>query len=308
LLAGSVPARRLLAQAARLAGTDLTLLLLGDPGTGKRSLAAAIHAESPHRGGPLVLLPAMAAHEALDAPEADDAALRTRADAAGLGAANGGTLVLTGFEALRLVEQVALHRQLRRLARALGPSRPPAFRVILTAGGSLDEALRSGQLRRDVYHRAEIVPLFVPALRDRPGDLTLFTDLALTRAGRDPQRAGFSPAAMAVLEAYTFPGNVRELETVVAEAAAQAPPGPIGRSSLPPYLLQAVLHPGPASEPPIERTLEEVEIEHIRRVLTSTHGNRSAAARILGITRVGLLGKLKRYDIDIPPQSGGRAA
>ncbi|MFH1464376.1 MAG: sigma 54-interacting transcriptional regulator [Pseudomonadota bacterium] len=306
LVANSVPARRLFSQAAALAASDVTLLLLGEPGTGKRSLAAAIHAESPQCGGPLVTLPTLEVFAGLGPnPVAlDEEALRERAGVLGLDECAGGTLVLTGFGDLRLVEQIALQRLLRRMARASAGS--PRFRVILTADVSLEEALRAGQLRRDVYHRVEIVPLFVPALRDRPGDLALIAGLALARAGRDPIRAGFDRAAVALMEAYPFPGNVRELDSVVAEAAAQAPPGPIGPRSLPPYLHLAVQHPGTAAEPPVERTLEEVEVEHLRRVLTSTHGNRSAAARILGITRVGLLGKLKRFGIDIPPQSQGR--
>jgi transcriptional regulator with PAS, ATPase and Fis domain len=108
-----------------------------------------------------------------------------------------------------------------------------------------------------------------------------------------------------LLEMYDFPGNVRELDNIIAEAVVVEAGRTLTRRFLPRYVLNAVIYSRVSAVPPSERnTLSEIEAEHIRHTLELTEGNRTAAAEILGISRVSLISKIKRYDIDIKPSSG----
>ena len=122
----------------------------------------------------------------------------------------------------------------------------------------------------------------------------------------DKSIAGISDDVMSLLEAYDYPGNVRELENIIASAVVLENGRTLGRGSLPAYLVKAVTRAGPSVPRDVRKTLDELEAEHIRIVLEHTGGNRTAAAAILGISRVGLLAKMRKFGIVVePPGRGG---
>jgi DNA-binding NtrC family response regulator len=122
----------------------------------------------------------------------------------------------------------------------------------------------------------------------------------------DKSIAAISDDVMSLLEAYDYPGNVRELENIVASAVVLENDRTLTRRSLPPYLVKAVTRAEPSVPREVRKTLDELEVEHIRTVLEHTGGNRTAAAAILGISRVGLHAKMRKYGIAVePPGRGG---
>ena len=122
----------------------------------------------------------------------------------------------------------------------------------------------------------------------------------------DKSIAGISDDVMSLLEAYDYPGNVRELENILASAVVLENGRTLGRGSLPAYLVKAVTRAGPSVPRVVRKTLDELEAEHIRIVLEHAGGNRTATAAILGISRVGLLTKMRKFGIVVePPGRGG---
>jgi DNA-binding NtrC family response regulator len=277
-----------LEQIRAVAESDTAVLLLGESGTGKELAARALHWHGPRRAGPFVAVNCAAMPEALLESElfghekgAFTGAHRKRP---GLFAeAHGGTLFLDEVGDVPLALQGKLLRALQdKAVRPVGAERSVQLdlRFIAATNRDLAAYVHAGKFREDLYYRIAVIPIRLPALRERPEDIPLLAEHFLASAARRLGKAptSFSPDAMQWLRGHRWPGNVRELENVVERAAALAPGPEIGVADLG---IEFALTPGVPSTRP---TLDEVERQYIRRVLTEVRGDKSAAARILGVS------------------------
>jgi hypothetical protein len=181
-------------------------------------------------------------------------------------------------------------------------------RIVAATNKDLSVEMEAGRFRRDLYCRLNISSIFLPPLRERRGDVKLCAYWFLRKHCLANQKTIHTIAddVMELLESYDYPGNVRELENIVAGAVVLETGTTLRRESLPPDLIRAAMTPAaPPGGAGGHRTLAEVEAEHIRTVMAQAGGNRTLAAQILGISRVGLLGKMKRHGIEVEPAGGG---
>jgi transcriptional regulator with GAF, ATPase, and Fis domain len=173
-------------------------------------------------------------------------------------------------------------------------------RVIAATHQPLEALVRRGRFREDLLYRLKVVEVELPPLRDRPGDIPLLTEhlLKVRRADLGMGRVTVSPSAMRRLEAHDWPGNVRELENALTRAAVLARGGVIAEEHLRLWSPPAVA----ASEAgaPEVRTLGEAIAAHVQRTLRETSGNRSEAARVLGISRSRLARLIEKHGLDVP--------
>ncbi|MFO0712334.1 MAG: sigma 54-interacting transcriptional regulator [Sandaracinus sp.] len=289
---------RSIEEARRLASSDLPLLLVGETGVGKDLLARAIHRASPRRHEPFVA----ERGAALGGPLADATIFGhargafTGAEAARKGLfelAHGGTLYLDGIEDLTLETQARLLRILvEGEVRPLGASRARRIdvRIVAAMRTSPAEALAAGTLREDFYYRVAGAVLAVPPLRDRPRDLDALIDHLLARSGRDLR---LTTRAREALHARRWPGNVRELEHTLADALVRAEGTVLDLSSLAP----SAIAPDPPAGAPTHSLHERrgaLTRELVLATLEAHGGNRTHAARALGISRFGLQKMLRR--------------
>jgi DNA-binding NtrC family response regulator len=179
----------------------------------------------------------------------------------------------------------------------VGANRPVNLdiRILAATNRDLEEEIAKGRFREDLYFRLNVMTLPLPRLKDREGDLWLLAEHFLHKFGRAYRKdiKGFSARAHEVLARYDYPGNVRELENIVARAVALAEGNEIQIKDLPPVLAGREQ----SSEGPW-KSLEELEKEHIARVLDAVQGRRDQAAAILGITRSTLWRKMKKLDLE----------
>lgn len=289
--------------AARLAGTSSTLLIRGESGTGKDLLAEIIHYLGPCRSLPLLKIDCASLPETLVESElfGYEKGAFTGAGAAKPGRlelAEGGTLVLDEVAALTPAMQARLLRVVdQRTFERLGGTATLKLkaRIIAQTAADLEGAVREGSFREDFYFRLNVVPVTVPPLRERRGDIRPLAEHFCARLGRLhglPARA-IAPAAMARLERYDFPGNARELRNIIERALVEAGGGNIQVKHLP-----STWNGSSLSEDGEKPSLVAVEKDYIREVLQFTRGRKSQAAKILGISRKTLLEKRKRYRLD----------
>ncbi len=291
------------ALARRVAPTNATVLLLGETGTGKNLLARAIHHESPRRAAPYVKVDCAALPETLLESElfGHEKDAFTDAGARKVGRfelANGGTIFLDEVAELGLGVQAKLLRVLQeRSFERVGGTETIHLdvRILAATNRNLEEALKQNRLREDLYFRLNVVPIRVPALRERRKDIPHLARSFAARLGAQHQRPleGLSDEALDLLQRYPWPGNVRELEHAV-ERAVLVGDGPLLRPEH--FTLDFVGAAGTAQEDAL-LTLEELEREYIRRVLWRVRGHKGRAARVLGINRKTLLEKRKRYGL-----------
>lgn len=293
----------------RAAEFKSTVLLTGESGTGKEVLARAIHAQSPRRGEAFVAVNCAAIPENLLESELFGHARGafTGADRARHGLfveADGGTLFLDEIGELPSPLQAKLLRALQEEEiRPIGESKPRRVdvRVIAATARDLEGEVRAGRFREDLFYRLDVLRVRVPPLRERREDIPLLVDHFLSRFGQSlgkPVRE-VSDEALGKLVAYPWPGNVRELENVLERAVILARSDRIGPRDLPPNVT------APAREAPREGapefSLREArrvcETAAIERALAATGGNRTHAARLLGISHRALLYKLKEYEL-----------
>ncbi len=303
--------------------TDLTVLLEGESGTGKELFARAIHFEGPRREGPFVALNCAALPEALLESElfGHEKGSFTGAHESRAGKfeqADGGTLLLDEIGEMSPPVQAKLLRVLQeKTVTRLGGNRPVRVdvRIIAATNRDLAALVRSGKFREDLYYRLSVFPVTIPSLRERLEDLPDLVRHLLGEACPGKQ-CRVLPEAMEILEAHDWPGNVRELFNVLRRAMVVAGDDAIAPEHLPPYLLEAAratlrAAPGRAGEavdPSSLPSLEEVEREHIVRVLHAHRGNLSLAARTLGIGRTTLYRKLERYGLHRRERRDGERA
>ena len=307
-IVGTGPAMtRLLATVSQVAPTEATVLIQGESGTGKELVANAIHFNSHRRDGPFVKLNCAAITETLLESElfGHEKGAFTGADRRKEGrfvAANGGTFLLDEVGEMSLTMQAKLLRviQEREVTRVGGDAPVPVdVRLISATNRDLIERIREGAFREDLYYRLNVIHLTLPALRERREDIPLLADHFLGRFAEKHGKAvkGFSPEAMDQLIRAPWPGNVRELANAVERAVVLARGGYI--DDLDP--IAARLGPGdhPAADDPPDghESLEAVEKATILKTLAATGGNKSEAARRLGITRKTLHAKLKKYEM-----------
>ncbi len=300
--------QRLLETARQVAESDCSVVIHGESGTGKELLARFIHQNSLRANGPFVAFNCGALHEEIAASElfGHEKGAFTGANTTKIGlfeAAEGGTLFLDEVAEMPLLMQVKLLRVLqeRELMR-VGSTHPIDInvRVVAASNRDLKAAVEEGRMRNDLYFRLNVVTLTLPPLRERRDDIPLLAYYLLRKfsvmMNRDVHE--ITTEAMERLIEYDFPGNIRELSNFIERGVALAQGKTLGIEHLPQNLgsiTVRVFKPEMAATP---TTLKEQEKEHILQVLKMANGNRTQAAKILGIDRVSLWRKLKKLGIE----------
>ncbi|MCW8142124.1 MAG: sigma-54-dependent Fis family transcriptional regulator, partial [Planctomycetota bacterium] len=296
--------RDLLAHIARLAPSDLPVVVLGESGTGKELVARALHGAGLRPRGPFQAescsaLPDALAKSLLCGHERGAFSGADEARPGLLELADGGTLFLDDVDAMSEAVQVELLRVLQEgEVRRLGATRPRSLRVrvVCATRRPLEELVAEGALREDLFYRLNVLPLRVPPLRERREDVPLL--LAHFAAAQGAGALSFSPAARRLLGAHEWPGNVRQLENEVRRLAALLPPGSVVEpADLDPSLRGQAVEEGLAlgEGGTLKDATEALERRMIGQALARAHGNRALAARLLGLSRSGLHLKLQRY-------------
>jgi transcriptional regulator with GAF, ATPase, and Fis domain len=298
----------IVAQVGRVGETKATVLIRGESGVGKELVARAIHANSPRRDGPFVCLNCAALTETLLESElfGHEKGAFTGATERMIGkfeAADQGTIFLDEIGEMAPSTQAKFLRVLEGhpFERVGGNTAIKAdVRVVAATNRPLEDAVRSGTFRRDLFFRLQVVQLDVPPLRDRTSDIPILADYFLKKFVRETGRKirGFEDAAVEKLLAYRWPGNVRELRNVIERAVALGS-GPLIEAQ--DIWLSELGVGGPVigSATGVYRpeSIEEVEKRHILETLKHTDWNKSQAAAILGIERSTLDRKIKSYGL-----------
>jgi DNA-binding NtrC family response regulator len=309
LLGKSAAIRDVLEIIGRVAATDATVAITGETGTGKELVARALHRRSKRAGGPLVAVNCAAMPESLLESElfghVKGAFTDARGNRPGLFVqASGGTLFLDEIGELPLALQAKLLRALQeRTVRPLGGNDEVPFdvRLVTATNRDLERAVEEHAFREDLYYRISVVPLALPPLRARGGDVLLLAQRFLADTARrfDKPVTGFTPAAAERLASYDWPGNVRELANAIERAVALARFASVTVEDLPErvraYTPAAMTVAG--ADVSSLSSLEEIERRYILHVLQAVGGNRSQASAILGLDRKTLYRRLKAYGV-----------
>jgi DNA-binding NtrC family response regulator len=289
----------------RLSGSAASVLITGESGTGKELIARAIHFNSPRAAKPFVAVNLAAIPETLIESELfghkRGAFTDARADHSGLFVeADQGTIFLDEIGELPVPLQAKLLRALQeREVRALGATKPDKIdvRVVAATNRDLEQRMREGQFREDLFYRLNVIHIALPALRTRAEDIVALADHFLAEAKRRSARplAGFSQAAVKAMLAYHWPGNVRELENAIEHAVALTEGPEIGADDLPSAVRDRKSTDVLAGAIARGLTLADLEKEYIERVLIAEGGNKTRAANRLGLDRKTLYRKLEEY-------------
>jgi transcriptional regulator with PAS, ATPase and Fis domain len=290
-----------LKQATQVAATDTTALVQGESGTGKEVVARFIHRASPRKDGPFIAINCAALPEQLLESElfGYERGAFTGAQQSKVGQielASNGVLFLDEITEMSLAAQAKFLRVLQeREFQRLGGTRTikANVRVIAATNRDLRKAVERGAFREDLYYRLQVFEIEVPPLRDRKSDVLPLADAFLQDIARSLARppAGLTADAKHALLEYRWPGNVRELRNALERAAILSEGGLIA----PQHLLLPVDQPGVRAE---TTDLNEVERQTIEQVMRKTHGNKSRAAKRLGLSRTQLYGRLRKYGLD----------
>jgi transcriptional regulator with GAF, ATPase, and Fis domain len=301
----------------RIARANCTVLVTGESGTGKEMLVAAIHDASARAKGPLVTLNCGAIPENLLESElfghAKGAFTGAHATRQGrVAAAEGGTLFLDEIGEMPLALQVKLLRLLQqREYSPVGDSKTYRcdLRVVAATNRDLEAEVRAGRFREDLYYRLNVIPMHIPPLRERRDDIAALVMHFFQRMREDLGREdldGFSLEAMTLLETYSWPGNIRELQNVVERAVLLAIGPEVSAQDLPMTVRARDVRNGTASGLPAElpamgldlkAVVDEYESNLIRQALARTGGNKNRAAQLLGLNRTTLVEMVKRKRI-----------
>jgi DNA-binding NtrC family response regulator len=289
----------------RLAGSSASVLVTGESGTGKELVARSLHYTSPRKNRPFVAINCAAIPDALLESELfghrRGAFTDARSDRPGIFLeADGGTIFLDEIAELSPALQAKLLRVLQdREIRPLGANRSEKIdvRVVAATNRRIEERLKDGTFREDLYYRLNVIHIHLPSLRDRPEDVLPLAEhfLAAARVRSGKPIARFHESARRAILAHTWPGNVRELENMVERAVALAEGATISAEDLP----GAVREPKPvdtlANALARGLTLEQLEQEYIQKVVSAEAGNKTRAAQRLGLDRKTLYRKLEEY-------------
>ncbi len=282
----------------KAAKSSATVLILGESGTGKELVARAIHYSSRRASAPLVPVNCGGIPDGLLESElfGSRKGAFTGAHESRSGffqTAEGGSIFLDEIAELTLPMQAALLRVLQDKVVFMVGSREPRkvdVRVMAATNKRLETLVEKGAFREDLYYRINVIPIVIPPLRERSNDISLLVHHFAARFAREQDKPTpkFSDRVLASLQAYPWPGNVRELENVVQRLVLMTDHPVIDAPDLP-----GLMRFSAARGPVAERTLAEVESEHVHAVLAGAGGNKSRAAAILGIDRKTLREKLK---------------
>lgn len=307
IIGSSAPMQEVLSLISRVASTDSSVLIQGESGTGKELVAAAVHFESRRAEKPYVRVNCAAIPAGLMESEffGHEKGAFTGADKTSIGKfelADQGTILLDEIGDMPLELQVKLLRVLQeREIERVGGKQPirTDVRVICSTAKNLAEEVEKGNFRQDLFYRLQVIPIALPALRERPGDIGELADFFLQEFGGERGlQFELSAEARQTLENYPFPGNVRELRNLLERVTVLAPTSKIQPWELPLEVRGAESTP---SEEEVETTLAaavaSAEEKCIRQALVKSGGNKSEAANLLGISRKNLWEKMKRYDI-----------
>ena len=307
-IVGNSPAlTEILERMRKVAPTDTNILIFGESGTGKELFARAIHALSSRADKRFVAFNCGSFTDELMANElfAHEKGAYTGANANKKGlleVADGGTVFLDEIGDMPASMQVKLLRviQEKEVLRLGGVDPIPVdIRFIAATHRDLKHEVEAGRFREDLYYRLNVISLNLPPLSERNGDIPILTNHFMAKKMRQQNKSiqEVDPEAMAMLEAYSWPGNVRELENVVERAVALSTREVIKPDVLPDYIRSLAMETFRRHWSRLP-TMEEQEIEYIRWVLNQAQGNKTKAAQIMGIDRVSLWRKMKRYGLD----------
>jgi DNA-binding NtrC family response regulator len=311
-IVGESPAtRRAVELARKVAVTDSTVLLLGESGSGKDLFARAIHFTSRRAAGPWVkvncgALPENLLESELFGHEKGAFTGAVRQKPGRFEDAHKGTIFLDEIGELPLALQVKLLQVIEeKVFTRVGGNAPLQVdvRIIAATNRDLQEMARARLFREDLFFRLNVFPVRLPPLRERPGDILELVEFFLRRHGASPEQV--TPAARRALERYTFPGNVRELEHTLERAMILAGSDAIEPEHLSFARPERMGDPGgaPAWVPEIPAdglSLEVLERELILKALDMARGNKSQAARLLGLTRRTLYSRMERHGLRTP--------
>jgi len=299
--------RALVDQVRRFADIESNVLISGETGTGKNAVARELHARGPRARRPFVVVDCAALTTTLIDSElfGHERGAFTDAVAARPGRfelASNGTVYLDAVTELSIEAQGKLLRivEEKRVERLGGQtSLAVPARVVASADAGVEDAVREGRFRGDLFHRIGVLPIRIPPLRERPEDIAPLARHFLGRAAAAASRVAptIAPDVLGALRDYAWPGNVRELKHVVERALAAVDRGGLTLRHLPQEILEgAALKPDalPGRRP----TLDEVERRYIAATLQHARGNQTKAAQLLGISRKALWEKRKRYGLE----------
>ncbi len=320
-LVGSSPAMlEVYKLVARVSEGKSTVLLQGESGTGKELIARAVHANSPRRDKPFVPVNCGALPDTLLESEmfgyekgAFTGAVGTKTGL--FESANGGTLFLDEVGELGQALQVKLLRVMQdHEVRRVGgtTSIKVDVRIIAATNRDLEQQVKDGKFRDDLFYRLNVVRITLPSLKEREEDIPMLAHHFLQKCGAGATRPvrGFHPDTLALLNQYRWPGNVRELENAIERAVSLSHGPLLTPEDLPAAIRQASRSSEQRTEvhesgDEVNLTLEEVEKRHLIRVLKETKGNKVKAAKILGIDRRTLYRMAERFGLDLGDDAEG---
>ena len=313
IVGASDPMRYVMRQVEQVAPTNATVLLLGETGTGKELVARAIHQNSPRRHRSFIVvdcgaLPATLIESELFGRERGAFTGAHTSQAGRFELANGGTVFLDEIGELPLALQPKILRVLQEgQVERLGAGRTTRVdvRVVTATNRNLNEEVRSGRFRRDLFYRLNVFPITLPTLRERRDDLPALVRYLVDRLGRDLGKpiAHIAPGTYQALERYDWPGNIRELENVLQQAIIVSHEGVLDLSAFVGESMQ--VETSPRTPPNGSRSLVDVERDHIQLVL-ETVGWRiegvAGAAQVLGLRPSTLRTRMRKLGIQRPPK------
>ncbi len=306
IIGKSAPMRSVLSLVARIANSDVSVLITGESGTGKELIARAIHRNSSRTEKPFVAINLAAVPATLIESELfghkKGAFTDARTDRSGLFAdADGGTIFLDEIGELALDLQAKLLRVLQEHEiRPLGSTKTQKVdvRVVAATNRDLEEMMGEGQFREDLFYRLNVIDVHLPSLRERPDDILPLAEYFLEQAGtkHNPRRKySLDQEAQRTLLAYRWPGNVRELQNVIERGLALCSGEEIKKDDLPQQVRERRDADFLSAAVARKMTLSELERQYIEKVLEDEGGNKTRAAQRLGLDRKTLYRKLEEY-------------
>jgi len=308
MLGKSDEMQKLMKAIEQMAVAPSTVLVSGESGTGKELVALALHSLSDRRNRPFIRMNCAAVPETLMDSElfGHEKGAFTGALAKRLGRfelADGGTLLLDEISEMKLGLQAKLLRVLQdQEFERVGGTRSirTNCRVVATTNRDLKEYVDRGEFRQDLYFRLNVLPIHVPPLRERPGDIPILANAFLDRNAGMIRSGGplrFTSGAMELMSSYSWPGNVRELKNLVERLCVMAVDDELGADVLPPEIKGATACAGVESDPSVSNIVRLADLERsaIVRALSVTGGSRQETAGMLGISVRTLRNKINRY-------------